>query len=666
MKLESLELENIRSYAQTSIDFQDGVTLLEGDVGSGKSTVLYAIEFALFGLGDLKAGHVLRHGTDVGSVELALDVNGKKIRIHRALERKKTAKQLPGWIEEDGLRTEYSPEELKVQVLKLLEFRENPSPKATSCIFRYAVFTPQEQMKEILGLKPEERLQTLRKAFGVEEYKTAQEHTALVQRFYREKTREHQGALLDLPEWLDKKNRLEEKKQGQKRQTAQTKDALLQAGRRLEDAQRKIDELEKQALALEKVGAELPLWESRIRDLENQIQNLERQKKESEKQRLEIDQKIAELAGRLQSIPENAAQELGEAEKTFYRMQSELGAAQQKAKEFAQLQNGACPTCGQKIQGSLAERVAHAQEELLAKTRQCEAAKNAYQEARRLRDAWLEQKNVQDRQNDLEAQRERLSQHDLEPDIQRLQNQRLEWQAQRNAKAQDFAAFRDVQNQRENARKARDAEREEESRLQQIQARLDAEARNLEEQLAEAERVIHEKTATQKELEATKRKAAWLEEHFQPALSQIEQHVLRHINDEFNHAFRKHLTTLLESPDVDAEVDDAFTPQIQQQGYEQDWTALSGGEKSALALAYRLALNQLVRQTTPSLQNNLLMLDEPTDGFSKEQLSRMRDTLNAVGAKQVILVSHERELEAFCDQVYLVQKQDGRSTVKAL
>ncbi len=151
MRLESLKLKNIRSYAEAKVSFGEGITLLEGDVGSGKSTILYAIEFALFGLGDLKAGHMLRHGADRGKVRLTLEVEGKKVAIQRNLERKKdTTRQLPGWVEEDGFRTEYSPEEMKQRILQILKFRENPSAKATSWIFRYAVFTPQEQMKEIM------------------------------------------------------------------------------------------------------------------------------------------------------------------------------------------------------------------------------------------------------------------------------------------------------------------------------------------------------------------------------------------------------------------------------------------------------------------------------------------------------------------------------------
>ena len=49
MRVESIELENIRSHTKTQIDFQRGFNCLVGGVGWGKSSVLYAIDFALFG-----------------------------------------------------------------------------------------------------------------------------------------------------------------------------------------------------------------------------------------------------------------------------------------------------------------------------------------------------------------------------------------------------------------------------------------------------------------------------------------------------------------------------------------------------------------------------------------------------------------------------------------
>jgi len=91
---------------------------------------------------------------------------------------------------------------------------------------------------------------------------------------------------------------------------------------------------------------------------------------------------------------------------------------------------------------------------------------------------------------------------------------------------------------------------------------------------------------------------------------------------------------------------------------------LSGGEKTSLALAYRLALNSIVQKVSTGIKSNLLILDEPTDGFSKEQLFKIREVLNEIKCPQVIIVSHERELESFADQVLRVEKREGVSEIK--
>ena len=49
MLLRSIKLNNIRSYIAEEVSFPATSLLLSGDIGSGKSTVLMAIEFALFG-----------------------------------------------------------------------------------------------------------------------------------------------------------------------------------------------------------------------------------------------------------------------------------------------------------------------------------------------------------------------------------------------------------------------------------------------------------------------------------------------------------------------------------------------------------------------------------------------------------------------------------------
>ena len=46
MLLKSIKLTNIRSYKSATIHFPKGRVLLSGDIGAGKSSILYSIEFA--------------------------------------------------------------------------------------------------------------------------------------------------------------------------------------------------------------------------------------------------------------------------------------------------------------------------------------------------------------------------------------------------------------------------------------------------------------------------------------------------------------------------------------------------------------------------------------------------------------------------------------------
>ena len=50
MRLISLQLENFRQHKDTSIEFIDGITIINGSNGSGKSTVLEAICWAIYGI----------------------------------------------------------------------------------------------------------------------------------------------------------------------------------------------------------------------------------------------------------------------------------------------------------------------------------------------------------------------------------------------------------------------------------------------------------------------------------------------------------------------------------------------------------------------------------------------------------------------------------------
>ncbi|MGH9997835.1 MAG: AAA family ATPase, partial [Nitrososphaeraceae archaeon] len=155
----------------------------------------------------------------------------------------------------------------------------------------------------------------------------------------------------------------------------------------------------------------------------------------------------------------------------------------------------------------------------------------------------------------------------------------------------------------------------------------------------------------------------WLNQHFIPSLEQIESQVLISVREEFNKLFQKWFYLLIEVGDIDVEIDEYFTPIVNQSGYHLEVDSLSGGEKTSIALAYRLALNEIIRRLI-MLDDNLLILDEPTDGFSKEQLIQIKLVLEELSAAQVIIVSHEKELEGFVETIFRVVKESEKSQVE--
>jgi ubiquinone/menaquinone biosynthesis C-methylase UbiE len=59
------------------------------------------------------------------------------------------------------------------------------------------------------------------------------------------------------------------------------------------------------------------------------------------------------------------------------------------------------------------------------------------------------------------------------------------------------------------------------------------------------------------------------------------------------------------------------------------------------------------------VNGNLVILDEPTDGFSAQQLDKMRDVLNQLDVEQLIIVSHEQKIEGFVDNIIRISKDTG-------
>ena len=139
---------------------------------------------------------VYAHSKDIlkkSNDQLKMLIDNKKYTIKRNLKRsiknkKSTVSQEEGSIIEYSgsnlSKTSYAPTDLRRKILKLLNYSITRYENAQKIpLFRYTVYTPQEQVKEILQAKPEERFEILKDVFGIEKYEIALKNISVLNEF---------------------------------------------------------------------------------------------------------------------------------------------------------------------------------------------------------------------------------------------------------------------------------------------------------------------------------------------------------------------------------------------------------------------------------------------------------------------------------------------------
>ncbi len=672
MMLKALTLENIRSYkGETRIEFPAGTILFEGDIASGKSTILYAVEFALFGLGDMKSSSLLRNGAKRGQVALRFEADGRQYEVHRGLVKKgRTTVQEECYIEGSDGRAVLSPSELKERVLQILGFNEPPNPRAQSVIYRYAIFTPQEEMKEVILREPDERLQTLRKALRIEDYKVAADNTSTLVGRLKERTRYLEGATEDadaVKKKIDDETRLLGRISAELGPIKQ-KEEQLRKELRIRDE--KLKQLRSEREKIKKAEATIPLLRKQIED-KNDLVRQTADQSQSIKKRIENAQATISELENVKLPTEKSKDELT---RSHNELRSALKDAQKRKGGFDErignfntiLEQKVCPVCERPVEPEeFRTKCQHVVAERSTLDGEITTCEKSIAEIDNLLDGLRRHETAQNQLNMLRSQMKENADR-LEQSTRIIQElcegvNILEAQL-KNALAEVEPLQQVVQNTEALDREVQKLNSEMTNVVRQISAKQAA-VQSSEETRKQLEEQLAVKARWLETLKVLREHNLWLGEYLAPTIENIEKHVMTSVNQRFAEQFTRWFQILMDDPDMQVRINEDFSPIIEREGYEQDFNALSGGERTSVALAYRLALNTTVQEVTISGGSNLLILDEPTDGFSKEQLYKIRDILEELKCPQVILVSHEKELEGFADHVFRVHKSDGVSAL---
>jgi len=189
MKIDLVQLENIRSHVKSTVPFARGFNCLVGGLGCGKSSILYSIDFALFGEPIGRSfEYLLREGSNTGKVTLQFTHNGKTYTISRGLKRRgkginQDSDELK-LFEEENLISSVKSEAVAEQLKTLTGLDKE--------LFREIIWVRQEHLKEFLDVAPRERQKRLDDLFGLSDYETAWSTLAGYQKEYEGEKRAYE------------------------------------------------------------------------------------------------------------------------------------------------------------------------------------------------------------------------------------------------------------------------------------------------------------------------------------------------------------------------------------------------------------------------------------------------------------------------------------------
>ncbi|MBU4070300.1 MAG: AAA family ATPase [Nanoarchaeota archaeon] len=680
MILKKIILNNIRSYETQEINFSKGSTLLSGDIGAGKTSILLGIEFALFGLQPGQRGSsLLKNGKEEGGVLIEFEVDDQNIIVERTLKRGKTISQTYCAITINNEKKEFSVTELKSKILEILNYPKEFSKKQ-NILYKFTVYTPQEEMKQIILQDSETRINTLRHVFGIDKYKRILENISTINSKIREEKRLKQAITENLEQdkfnIIAKENELESK---QYNLVSVEKELFLKQEKRKkiqeeqEEIAKKIQEKNKLEQEIEKTKIIMLNKRDSVSENERLIQRIKEQI--DELSQLSFDEsQIIELEEKINAIKK----EKEKLDLVILEITSQINSIYSKIEDCEKLEKkishlDICPTCLQNVEAVyranvlnklhndvsegikkreiLEQEKAKISKEIIRNNEEFNFNQKKLEELKILR---LKLQDIDEKQKRI--QEIQISQISLKNDLNLLEKH----MELLNNSIFELKKFDDIfKLKQDELRQALNSEREVDIKVAELKKEIDMfsmQINELKEKLKKIEEI-------QKDLEYLAKLEDWLSKSFMPVISFIEKNVMIKLKSEFSKLFSEWFCMLV-SDNFDVQLDDNFTPIIEHQDYEIDYAYLSGGERTAVALAYRLALNQVINSLLSKIKTKgLMILDEPTDGFSDQQLDKMRDVLLQLNVEQLIIVSHEQKIEGFVENVVRFKKENSISKI---
>jgi exonuclease SbcC len=691
LKIEIVQLENIRSHVKSTVPFTRGFNCLVGGLGCGKSSVLYSIDFALFGEPIGRSfEYLLREGTDSGKVTVQFTHNGNTYKLTRGLKRrsKGISQDLEGLklFQDETLMASMRTDAVSEQFKTITGVDRD--------LYREIIWVRQEHLKELIDSAPRERQRRLDELFGLSDYETAWSSMAEYQREYETEKRvyEKDPDVVSLEKLSNEHNRITEEFTVLEIDLQGAVEKVARARRMLEDADAKLKKLEEKKLLIDDlkrreakvqtnitntIDASASLTQ-RIEGKKTIIENLKQRQssintqiKSSNRLLEEVgiqpNQQIEKLQQHLATLDDRISNLKAEQEAILQNMQVD-----QKRTKSLSAENR-CPLCLQSLneeyKNGLVQRI---EEENVDRQKVLKQLRSELEEVQRVKAVAFEVcsnlPTLTARNEDLKVRidEEEKSMNDLSAEYEIKQRLASELQTQLDDLHFEIGRFdsSDLEAAREQSRQAfqqyshlESDLRLRENRKKDLLKRLDETKDRIDNAQEKFERI--QKISKTLEILGGIRDAY---RSIQPKLRSEFVKVLRNFVQQV-------LDSLVggEAPLLNVIIDETYTPCVKSEiGVEREVSNLSGGERTLLAFAYRLGLGQLIMQSRTGHGLSMLLLDEPTESLGREDgsIEHLAEAISRFKAiEQIIAVTHSEVFAEKAEHVITLEKEAGISKI---
>ena len=353
--IHSIELIDFLAHHDTKLEFNNDATVFVGQNGAGKSSIIDAITFSLFGkhtrvLGSRRSNKsLIRRGTNKALVKIEFSANGKNYKAIRQIDSKGalTAQFLEKKGDEffpvaEGERTQFG-ESMTAEVEKVLGMSYEK--------LKIASIVQQGELNSIIKAKPKEFKELLNTIIGIDRLDVAVESMKEVLKEFRKNTQKKHGFDDTQIELLQ--NRMNEFEN----EILDSKPKIEKLEQEKKTTEAEISQIEQE---IEKDSAK----ELQLTELENQKEELVSYAKEAikkiQKEVMEEERKVNECKGcfSIASKKEDIGSEISKLSVELRTVMKDLDEYEKKKihfeeqSEFAnrlELRDGKCPVCDSKV-----------------------------------------------------------------------------------------------------------------------------------------------------------------------------------------------------------------------------------------------------------------------------------------------------------------------------